>query len=230
MPRIARVVIPGYPHHVTQRGVRGMDIFRSDSDRRAYLEILAEAGGKHGLGFWAWCLMSNHVHLLAVPERPGSLAGAIREAHWRYTRLVNFREGVRGHLFQERFHSCPVQKDRQLVAAARYVELNPVRAGLVRRAEDWPWSSAAFNAGRRPEDPLLEASVVAGMFGSWRRVLRDGEEEAERRRTELHISKGWPLGEERWVRRLELESGQRLRAGQPGWPKGKPREPRKQGR
>jgi putative transposase len=227
MPRIARVVLPGYPHHVTQRGVRGMDIFRSDSDRRAYLEILAEAGSKHGLGFWAWCLMSNHVHLLAVPERPGSLAGAIREAHWRYTRLVNFREGVRGHLFQERFHSCPVQKDRRLVAAARYVELNPVRAGLVRRAEDWLWSSAAFNAGRRREDPLLAVSVVAGAFGSWRRVLRDGEEEAERRRTELHISKGWPLGEERWVRRLEQESGQRLRAGQPGWPKGKPREPRK---
>jgi len=229
MARLARAVVPGYPHHVTQRGVRSLDVFRDDDDRRAYLELLGEQSARFGLKFLAWCLMSNHLHLVAVPEVERALALAVGEAHRRYTRLVNFRAGVRGHLFQERFHSC-VLDERHLLAAARYAELNPVRAGLVRRAEDWPWSSAAFNAGRRPEDPLLEASVVAGMFGSWRRVLRDGEEEAERRRTELHISKGWPLGEERWVRRLELESGQRLRAGQPGWPKGKPREPRKQGR
>ena len=112
MARLARVVIPHLPHHVIQRGVRSLPIFFSDADREVYLLLLAEFGTREGLQFWAWCLMTNHVHLVVVPpEEPTALARAIGEAHRRYTRLVNFRESVRGHLFQERFHSFPIQTD-----------------------------------------------------------------------------------------------------------------------
>jgi putative transposase len=107
----------------------------------------------------------------------------------------------------------------------RYVELNPVKAGLVRRAEAWPWSSAGFNAGDRREDVLVQAPELREMTGSWRRVLRDGEEEAERKRIEAHMATGFPLGADAWVRRLEREQERRLSPGQPGWPKGKPRKP-----
>jgi putative transposase len=224
MPRIARLVVPGLPHHVVQRGVRSADIFGSDDDRRAYLDLLAAAAEHHGLKFLAWCLMTNHVHLLVVPKATDSLRG-IGDAHWRYTRLVNFRAGLRGHLFQERFRSYVVQRDGHLVAVGRYVELNPVQAGLVRRAEAWPWSSAGFNAGDRREDVLVQAPELREMTGSWRRVLRDGEEEAERKRIEAHMATGFPLGADAWVRRLEREQERRLSPGQPGWPKGKPRKP-----
>ena len=106
MARFARVVIPHRPHHVIQRGVRSLPIFFSEADRDTYLGLLAQFGAHEGVQFWAWCLMTNHVHLVVVPpENPTALARAIGEAHRRYTRPVNFRAGVRGHLFQERFHS-----------------------------------------------------------------------------------------------------------------------------
>ena len=142
MPRLARVVLPELPHHVIQRGVRSMPVFASDHDRQKYLSLLKEFGARHGVQFWAWCLMTNHVHLVVVPKHDTSLARAIGEAHRRYTLALNVREGVRGHLFQERFHSFPIQTDRHLIAVVRYVERNPVRAGLARQAADYPWSSA----------------------------------------------------------------------------------------
>ena len=110
-------------------------IFKSARDRKQYLSLLRETGAEYGLVFWAWALMDNHVHLLVVPKEEKSLGLGVGRAHRAYTRAVNFREGVRGHLFQERFHSYPVQKDRHAVAVGRYIELNPVKAGLVRKAE-----------------------------------------------------------------------------------------------
>jgi len=104
--RISRVVAPGYPHHVTQRGVRSIAIFNSDQDRKAYLEILAEQLDRLSIEVLAWCLMTNHTHLIAVPKDSGVLARAIGEAHRRYTRMKNFADGVRGYLFQGRFGSC----------------------------------------------------------------------------------------------------------------------------
>jgi putative transposase len=224
MPRQARLVAAGLPHHVIQRGVRSMAIFSSDADRRAYLELLAAAGERHGLRFLAWCLMTNHVHLLVVPREAGSLRG-IGDAHWRYTRLVNFREKVRGHLFQERFRSYVVQRDEHLAAVGRYVELNPVGAGLTGKAEEWPWSSAAFNVGDRPDDPLVGKRELEALFGPWKRVLRGGEEEIGRERIESHAATGFPLGSDPWVRRLEGESERRLRPGKPGRPKGRTSKP-----
>ena len=216
MARLARAVVPGYPHHVTQRGVRSLDVFRDDDDRRAYLELLGEQSARFGLKFLAWCLMSNHLHLVAVPEVERALALAVGEAHRRYTRLVNFRAGVRGHLFQERFHSC-VLDERHLLAAARYVELNPVRAGLVRRGEEWPWSSARFHLGRAAADPLVIDRTLLGLVRDargWRELL--GEEDAEAEgHLRLATRTGRPAGDGRFLARMERLTGRELRPGRP---------------
>ena len=110
MARLARVVAPGFPHHVTQRGNRRQTTFFLDDDYRAYLSLMAEWCGRHGAHVWAYCLMPNHVHLIVVPEAADGLRRAIGEAHRRYTRLINFREGWRGHLWQERFASFPMDE------------------------------------------------------------------------------------------------------------------------
>ena len=121
---------------------RRQPTFFRPEDYQAYLDLMAAACIEHGLEVWAWCLMPNHVHLVVVPDAPESLAVGIGRAHWRYTRAINFRENWRGYLWQGRFSSCPMDGPHTL-AAARYVERNPVRAGLVAQAWDWPWSSAA---------------------------------------------------------------------------------------
>jgi len=106
MARLSRIVVPGYPHHVTQRGVRSMNVFHEESDRREYLGMLGEEIARHGVSVLVWCLMTNHVHFVAVPHREDSLARGFGRAHWRYTRMKNFAAGVRGYLFQGRFNSC----------------------------------------------------------------------------------------------------------------------------
>ena len=153
MARLARVVVPGLPHHIILRGVRRMDVFFSDDDRREYLKQLADQGERFGVKYLAWCLMTNHVHLIAIPAEESSLARGIGEAHRRYTRYVNFREGWRGYLFQGRFHSFPLE-GRYLLAAVRYVLRNPVRVGIARSPWDYPWSSARWFVGEKPHDPL----------------------------------------------------------------------------
>lgn len=145
MARIKRVVVPGYPHHVVQRGVRSMDIFFNEQDRLEYLNLLREQGDRFGVKFLAYCLMTNHVHLLAVPIKPESLAKAIGEAHRLYTRMINFREGVRGYLCQGRFLSCPISTDAYLLTAVQYILRNPVKAAIVQYAWEYQWSSAAYH-------------------------------------------------------------------------------------
>ena len=141
MARLARIVIPGVAHHVTQRGNRRQPVFFSDDDRKRYLALIREGCAAARVRCLAWCLMDNHVHLVLVPETADGLRAALGEAHRRYTRAVNVREGWRGYLFQGRFASYPMD-DAHLMAAVRYVELNPVAARIVHRAEDWHWSSA----------------------------------------------------------------------------------------
>ncbi len=196
-----------------------MDIFRDQSDREKYLRLLAEFGEKYGVDFWAWCLMTNHVHLLAVPREKDSLARAIGEAHRRYTRHVNFREGVRGHFFQERFHSFPVQKDRHLIAVAKYIERNPVRAGLVKNSEDYAWSSAKHHVHGH-HDPLVIRSPISDMTSDWRKTLAALDDGQELKAVRLRIMTGRPMGKEGWVGRLEKRFGRRLSPLKRGWPKG----------
>ena len=177
MARIARVVVPGYPHHVTQRGVRSVDLFAGDEQRRQYLHFMAEECGEAGVEVLSYCLMDNHTHLVMVPSTEKSLALAVGRAHKRYTRMKNFSEGVRGYLFQGRFSSC-VMDERHLLAATRYGELNPVRAHMVARPEDWPWSSARFHLRLQERDPLVSDRDLLGLVDDWAEFLSRRDEAA----------------------------------------------------
>jgi putative transposase len=169
--------------------------------------------------------MDNHVHLILVPETPDGLRAALGEAHRRYTRHVNFREGWRGYLFQGRFASYPMD-DAHLMVAARYVEMNPVAAGLVERAEDWRWSSARSHlAGRRVEgDPLTDVAALGRHVPNWRAMLRHGleagdvgpEGEAVAEAIEARLSTGRPLAAKDWVARHEAMLGRALARRKPG--------------
>ena len=130
MARIARVVVPDIPHHITQRGNRRQKTFFCDEDYHEYLALMTASCEQHNVAIWSYCLMPNHVHLIAVPQTEDGLQRALGEAHRRYTRHINFRENWRGHLWQERFASFPMGENH-LLAAARYIELNPVRAHMV---------------------------------------------------------------------------------------------------
>lgn len=221
MARLARLVLPELPHHVIQRGVRSMALFATDADRQLYLRLLAQFCQREGVTAWAWCLMTNHVHLVLVPAQADSLARAVGEAHRRFTRAVNFRQGVRGHLFQERFHSFPIQQDAHLLTVVRYVERNPVRAGMVRRAVAHPWSSARHHV-TGASDPLVRESPIRALAPDWVRVLEDREEELAKIRR--HVRTGRPWGTDAWVRQLEEQVGRPLLPRTGGWPKGRSRK------
>ncbi len=217
MARIARLVVPGYAHHVTQRGVRRMATFMQDSDYSDYLTLVSEACKKAGTEVWGYCLMPNHVHLIMVPSHKDGLRAALGEAHRRYTRMINFREGARGHLWQERFASF-VMDGQHLVTCARYVELNPVRAGMVPRPEDWAWSSARAHLEGN-DDALAKVSPLLEEVPDWAALLQGGVEDAEMKRLQMHTRTGRPLGADAWVEHLEKQEGRRLAAQRPGRPK-----------
>jgi putative transposase len=214
MARLARVVVPGMPHHVTQRGNRRQQTFFCEEDYAAYVELMAQWSAEHGVEVWAYCLMPNHVHLIMVPRTRDGLRRAIGEAHRRYTRQVNFREGWRGHLWQGRFASF-VMGGAYLLAAARYVELNPVRAGLVSGPREYRFSSARAHLLRR-DDALVKVSPLLEMVGSWRRLLSSAVGEEELGRLRQHERTGRPLGDDDFLARLEKRLGRVLRRQKPG--------------
>jgi putative transposase len=213
MARIARVIAPGIPHHITQRGNRRLQTFFCDDDYSAYIDLMAEWCGKYRVAIWAWCLMPNHVHLIAVPESEESLARAIGEAHRRYTRRINFREKWRGHLWQERFASFPMDEGH-LVAAARYVEMNPVAAGMVASPEDHPWSSARAHLMVQ-DDKLTKVEPLLSMVGNWSDFLSLSSE-YEMTTFRKHERSGRPLGDESFVNNIEVLLARSLRPQKPG--------------
>jgi len=173
-----------------------MSIFSSDDDRTAYLRLLAQQGRRYELSFLAWCLMTNHVHLIAVPRESESLARGIGEAHRRYTRMVNFREDIRGYLFQGRFFSCPLD-ERRLFAAARYVLRNPVRAGVVEKPEGYRWSSVRWHLELIPHDPLVKDPGPLSEIDARQSFLADDPEDIDR--LHEHTRTGRPYGDEIFV-------------------------------
>lgn len=219
MARIARIVVPDVAHHVTQRGNRCQEIFFSDADYAAYRDLIAAACREREVRCLAWCLMPNHVHLILVPSTEDGLRAVLAESHRRYARRVNAAHGWTGYLFQGRFASYPMD-DAHLMTAVRYVELNPVRAGLAANAEDWPWSSAKAHLGRAP-DGLTDMSALAGLHRNWRAMLRQGLEagdlspEAEAA-IESHQRTGRPWGSDAFVAGLESATGRSLARGRPG--------------
>lgn len=214
MARIARVVVPGAPHHVTQRGARRMQVFFTASDYEVYRQLLLEKARSHSVSIWAYCLMPNHVHLIAVPADTDGLSRALAEAHRRYAVETNARHGWRGHLWQERFWSFPMD-DSSLRAVTRYVLLNPVRAGMVRRAEEWPFSSARRHL-HQSEDMLVDGQALDSRISDWTRLLCPAEDEGDAATVRRHSATGRPLGEEAYVSRIETLLGRQLRAGRRG--------------
>ena len=223
MARLARIIIPGAPHHVTQRGNRRQPIFFSDEDRILYLDLLRQGCAAARVTCLAWCLMDNHVHLILVPETADGLRAALAEAHRRYTRHINAREGWTGCLFQGRFASYPMD-DAHLMAAVRYVELSPVAAGLVAHAQRRS-SARSHVAGRRMAgDPLTNVAALGTHVRNWRAMLRHGleatdislEGEAAADAIEARMRTGRPLAAEAWIARHEAALDRKLNPARRG--------------
>lgn len=209
MSRIARAVVPGLPHHVTQRGNRRGKVFFEDGDYALYRDLLAERCKKLGVEVWGWCLMPNHVHLLLVPRTEDGLARAVGETHRRYTAFVNARARQTGHLFQARFASAALDEEH-LLAALRYVTLNPVRAGLVRRAQDWRWSSARAHL-KGADDGLTRTAPAFDRVPDFASLLQGPPPEELFDALRRAEATGRPLGKETFLARLEKRLGRSLR-------------------
>ena len=225
MPRAARVVIPGCPHHLTQRGNNRQPVFFVDDDRRVYLELLREQAERFELAVVGYCLMTNHIHLVVTPLHEQSLAKAIGSTHLKYTRYINRLHGRCGHLWQDRFFSSPLDGE-YFWRAMRYVERNPVRARLVRRAWRYAWSSAAAHVRGKDATGLLDLAdwrEAVGSVGDWSQWLTRPEDEAVVARLRRWTLRGCPLGSDSFVSKLERTLGRRLRP----LPVGRPRKPRK---
>lgn len=221
MTRMARVVVPGVPHHVTQRGNRREPVFFGPGDYRLYRRLVAGAAAKARTEVWAYCLMPNHVHLILTPADEDGLRGTLAEAHRRYVATINKRHGWTGHLFQGRFGSVAMD-EAHLLAAARYIALNPVAAGLVAGAADWPWSSArAHLAGR--DDALATVAPLASRIPDFAGLLDSGEDAAAVERLRRAASVGRPVGAPEWIAALESRLGRRLAPRKRG-PKPRQRE------
>jgi putative transposase len=205
MPRLARVIAHGVPHHITQRGNARRDVFDSDADRLAFLTLLRQYSILYPCSLVGYCLMSNHVHLIAIPHRADSLPALLRHTHGRYAAYLNARQGQSGHLWQGRYYSCPLDH-AHLWMALRYVERNPVRARMVALPEDHPWSSAAAHCGRADRHSLLDLDFWCAEWtaASWQDFLIDpADQEAEAQRIRNSTHTGRPLGALPFVGEIE---------------------------
>ncbi len=213
MARIARVVVPGIPYHVTQRGVRRMETFFDEEDYKTYLSLMGEWCRQSGIEIWAYCLMPNHIHLVAVPEREESLARGIGEIHRRYTRHINFKKGWKGYLWQGRFSSFPMD-EQYLLAAVRYVELNPVRAKIVKKAQTYRWSSAKAHLSG-VDDGLVKVKPMLDRVENWTELLASGEQ-GEFDVVRMHERTGRPLGMDGFIEKVSCMVGRDLSKKKPG--------------
>ena len=212
MSRQARVVEGGVAFHITARGNYRQDVFPGPDDRQAYLNLLARHSSNEGLRILGWCLMTNHVHLLGVPERRESLAGAMKRTQGDYARLINRRHHRHaGHLWQSRFYSCPLGGDA-VWTALRYIECNPVRAGVVAAAEACSWSSAAVHCGlaEAPQFLALDWWREAWTAERWRSVLELGPDERQVEALRQATHHGVPLGERSFLERMAQQAGRDL--------------------
>jgi len=221
MPRIARIIAPGYPHHITQRGNNRATVFFDDDDRQVYLKLLACYAQKHHIQIWAWCLMNNHIHLLAVPGTESSLARGIGLTNQMYTQYLNRKLKQSGRIWQNRFFSCVVENEQYLWAVARYIERNPLKAGLAELVEEYRWSSARAHV-TTAHDPLLSGDswLSAEEQSAYRDFvcMEDDETDSAIRKA---TNSGRPFGSESFIDTLEFQLNQALKPGKPGRPRKK---------
>ena len=214
MARLARVVIPGYPHHVTQRGNGRAQTFFGDGDYALYRDLLAAHCGAASVEVWAWCLMPNHVHLILVPSDPDGLRRALARVHRIYAGTIQARRKRTGHFWQGRFGAA-VMDEPHLAAALRYVSLNPVRARLVERAQDWRWSSTRAHL-RGKDDGVTVLAPVRDRFPDFADLLACEPEADLFESLRAAESVGRPLGDERFLARLERKTGRILKPAKRG--------------
>jgi len=221
MPRIARIIAPGYPHHITQRGNNRATVFFDDEDRQIYLNLLAGYAKKHQIQIWAWCLMSNHIHLLAVPGTETSLSRGIGLTNQMYTQYLNRKLKQSGRIWQNRFFSCVVENEQYLWTVARYIERNPLKAGLAESVEEYRWSSARAHVANA-YDPLLSAEqwLSAEEQSSYLDFvcMEDDESDIAIRKA---TNSGRPFGSDSFIDMLEFQLNQMLKPGKPGRPRKK---------
>jgi putative transposase len=222
MPRIARRVFPGVPHHIVQRGNRREDVFFGDADRSTYLDWLGQHSAERGVHILAYCLMTNHVHIVAVPTNGDDLEKVFRPLHTRYAMRINRGRGWNGHVWQGRFFSSALDES-YMWTAIRYVELNPVRARMVERAEDYRWSSAAAHCGLRT-DALITADPVwrsqLDSIDNWSAWLKESDPPDRLKDLRELSRRSLPCGSKDFVFALGHGSGQSLVAR----PQGRPRK------
>lgn len=221
MPRTARIVIPDCAHHVTQRGNNRQDVFFVDSDRRIYLEYLRDASERFNLCVEGYCLMTNHVHLVVTPHNENSLADAMKRTNQLYAQYINHMHNRSGHLWQNRFFSCALGEEHFWRTLA-YVERNPVRARLTRKAWRWRWSSASAHCGIDKQSDLLDILSWRWdmSFAQWRQVLERPNDDRLISTFRLSTCRGRPLGTDAFIAKLETLLGRRLRP----MPKGRPKK------
>lgn len=227
MPRTARIAIPNVPHHITQRGNNRQDVFFVDDDRRVYLSILKEQSEKYGLEILGWCLMTNHIHLIGRPLGEDSLAKALGRTHFRYTQYINRFHSRSGHLWQNRFFSCPLGREH-FWKALRYVEQNPLRCRLVRRAWKYPWSSAKAHLENTDDSGLLNISYWKQISSlvDWRGALGKVQAKDQLESIRLNTHTGRPLAEDVFISKLEKLLNKRLRPLPIGRPKNNEKDDR----
>jgi putative transposase len=219
MPRRARHAIPGFPHHITQRGNNRQDVFFVDEDRELYLALLRQHALQYGFEVLGYCLMTNHIHIIGVPAEEDSLAKAVGRTHWKYSQVLNRLHGRSGHLWQNRFYSCPMD-DAHMVVAMAYIERNPVRAKMVRDAWKYSWSSASAHVGDTECEWLNVARWNKAARGlDWRARLKLKEEPGAGDPLMLHTNRGRPRGSDAFIAKIEAMVGMRLRALPVGRPK-----------
>ena len=216
--RLARLVAPEMPHHIVQRGNRRQQVFFDNEDKINYLKILEEKVKKYAVKVWAYCLMDNHVHVILVPQKKTDLTKAIGETHKEYTRMINFRYGWRGYLWEGRFKSF-ILDEKYLYAAVRYVERNPVRAGIVETAGDYQWSSARSHIRKRL-DNLLSDFYLLNEIADWEQYLVEDDQVGDLKLFRRHGATGRPLGDPRFLIGLAIKYGWELTPKKPG-PKAK---------
>ena len=213
MARIARVVAVDYPHHLTQRGNNRQAIFNDDEDRRKYLSFIDNYSRKYKLTILAYCLMPNHVHFIGVPEKLESLAKTFNFAHMRYAQCFNKKTRSCGHLWQGRFYSC-ILDEGHLLMAARYIECNPIRAAMVKKAWEWKWSSAGYHIGVEKNSIIRMGNLFDYIDFSqreWKEYLQMAENDKVITKLRKYTKTGLPLGTEEFVKKLEAKVGKTLR-------------------
>ncbi len=221
MPRLARTVFAKVPHHITQRGNRREDVFHTDEDREFYLTWLVDYCQEYKVDILAYCLMTNHIHLVAVPTTETGLQSVLKPLHMRYAQRFNRQHGFKGHVWQGRYFSAPLD-ETYLWATLRYVERNPVRAKMVRKAERYRWSSAAAHCHLR-EDKVLTSSerwwLQFNQINDWSSWLAESDEAEELSVIRRNIEKGLPCGSDKFLNKLEKMTGRALKYR----PQGRPR-------